>query len=132
VNIRPTIVLSEPVDFKVVTRSQHYRHETSHRVYTKQPTKQPTMKLSAVTTICLATLAIATPAPAAQPDANAAAVAQPIEVLEARDPMPKKSKPKGGSGNNGNDTNAATTISPSLALQLGALGVGVMEVVRLW
>lgn len=109
------------------------------------------MKLAAVTTLLFATLALATPAAKPQPNAedsstvlfesreefhNAlaardAAGAQNIR-LDARDPEPKK--PKGGSnGNKTNTTNAADmTITPSRALQLGALGLGVMEVVRLW
>ncbi|KAH7081631.1 hypothetical protein BKA63DRAFT_504206 [Paraphoma chrysanthemicola] len=89
------------------------------------------MKFAAATTALFATLALASPAPAAQPDA-AVAVAEPLLVERAPHPVleaRKKSKPKGGSGN---DTSAAVALSPSLALQLGAVGLGVMEVVRLW
>lgn len=121
------------------------------------------MKFAAVT-LLFATLALANPAPAAQPEAAAVPApaaqpeAQPVEIntraqleealsprvaapepeidapaagirLDARDP--KKSKPKTGSG--GNDTqDAAGIVSPSRALQLGALGLGIMEIVRLW
>jgi hypothetical protein len=93
------------------------------------------MKLAAVSTLLFATLALASPAPAAQPHAAALeAGAQPLDfvartlpVLEAR-----KKKPKGSSGNNSNTTGAADMISPSRALQLGALSVGVLEIVRLW
>jgi hypothetical protein len=116
------------------------------------------MKFAAVT-LLLATLALANPAPAAEPEAAAAPapVAAPVqidtraaldEVLAARAASPqldarsaglklaarepKKSKPKTSSGN-GNDTeDAAVSLTPSRALQLGALGLGVMEVVRLW
>jgi hypothetical protein len=93
------------------------------------------MKFAAVSTLLFATLALASPAPAAQPNAAALeAGAQPFDfvartlpVLEAR-----KKKPKGSSGNNSNTTGAADMISPSRALQLGALSVGVLEIVRLW
>jgi hypothetical protein len=93
------------------------------------------MKVAAATTLIFASLALASPAPAAQP--NAAAVVRPLEV-EPRAPEPvlleARKKPKGGSsnGNSSNSTGAADTISPSRALQIGALGLGVMEVVRLW
>jgi hypothetical protein len=90
------------------------------------------MKVTSVTTLVFATLALASPAPAAQP--NAPAIAQPLEVLprEATAVLEaRKKKPKGGSS--GNSTNStATTMTPSRVLQLGALGLGVMEVVRLW
>jgi hypothetical protein len=93
------------------------------------------MKVATAISFIFTTLALASPAPAAQP--NAAAVAQPLEV-EPRAPEPvlleARKKPKGGSssGNNSNSTGAADMISPSRALQLGALGLGVMEVVKLW
>ncbi|CAO2653939.1 Nn.00g106720.m01.CDS01 [Neocucurbitaria sp. VM-36] len=105
------------------------------------------MKIATVTTLLFATLALASPAPAPQPDAKAAQVIETREqfrkALAARDAdaahntyiaarAPKAKKPKGGSGNNTNDTSAAVIITPSRALQLGALGLGVMEVVRLW
>ncbi|KAJ4374958.1 hypothetical protein N0V83_002037 [Neocucurbitaria cava] len=107
--------------------------------------------VAAVTTLLFATLALASPAAKLQPNAEDAspvlfksreefhhalaardaAGAQNIR-LDARDPMPKKPKTP-SSGNNTNTTNAADmTITPSRALQLGALGLGVMEVVRLW
>ncbi|OAL01181.1 hypothetical protein IQ06DRAFT_293292 [Phaeosphaeriaceae sp. SRC1lsM3a] len=93
------------------------------------------MKFAAATTVLFATLSLASPAPAAQP----AEVAQPLAVapreaapapyLEAR--VPKK--PKTGSGGNKNTTDsAAIMMTPSRALQLGALGLGAMQVVRLW
>lgn len=95
------------------------------------------MRFAAASTLLFATLALASPAPVAQPEPE---VAQPMSVearnadfikmvhLEAR----KKKKPKSGSGNNGNNTSAAVTLTPSRMLQAGALGFGVIEVVRLW
>jgi hypothetical protein len=89
------------------------------------------MKFAALSTLLFATLALASPAPVAQP--NSAAVVQPLEVLP-RDAAhvleARKKKPKGGSGNSTNST--ATTMTPSRALQLGALSLGVMEIVKLW
>jgi hypothetical protein len=56
------------------------------------------MKVAAATTLIFASLALASPAPAAQP--NAAAVVRPLEV-EPRAPEPvlleARKKPKGGS-----------------------------------
>ncbi|KAF2260787.1 hypothetical protein CC78DRAFT_385501 [Lojkania enalia] len=117
------------------------------------------MKFAAVT-LLLAVLATANPAPVARPDATAAPAlkAQPIEIdtraqleeaLTARNPEPvpevvaraagiqlaprdPKKKPKTSSSGDGNDTDAAVTLTASRALQLGALGLGVVEVVRLW
>jgi hypothetical protein len=94
------------------------------------------MKVAAATSLLFATLALASPAPIAQPEANAASVAQPIAV-EARNAAPvlverAPKKPKTPSSGNNTDTGAADMITPSRALQLGALGLGVMEVVRLW
>lgn len=97
------------------------------------------MKFAAATTLFFATLALASPAPAAQPDASVAqpiavaareAAPAPVEILEQRTPK----KPKGGSGgnNNTNTSAAADMMTPSRALQLGALGLGAMQVVRLW
>ncbi|KAF2023922.1 hypothetical protein EK21DRAFT_79843 [Setomelanomma holmii] len=92
------------------------------------------MKVSAVSTLLFASLALSSPAPAAQPASGALAPAaepQLIErapiVLEARK---KAKKPKNGSNNT--NSSAAVTMTPNRALQIGALGVGVMEVVRLW
>ncbi|KAF2730896.1 hypothetical protein EJ04DRAFT_514958 [Polyplosphaeria fusca] len=105
------------------------------------------MKFAAITLV-LATLALANPAPAA--DAQIETPAQFEEALAARDPSPaapeivaraagiqlaprSPKKPKVSNGNNKNNTDsAAGTLSPSKALGLGALGLGVMEVVRLW
>jgi len=109
----------------------------------------------ALVTLLLASVTLASPAPVAEPGAEArpapiesvaqldgalaARHAEPVvpEIvartagirLDSRDP--KKSKPK---GNNGNSTSnsSAISITPSRALELGALGLGIMEVVRLW
>lgn len=100
-------------------------------------------------------LAAAYPAPApaavAEPIAAAAPAAQPFEIdlrdpdhekvaaalqaryagiiLESREPQKGGKKIGGGSKNN---TNAAVTVAPARALQVGAFGLSVMEVVRLW
>ncbi|KAH7119074.1 hypothetical protein B0J11DRAFT_509164 [Dendryphion nanum] len=116
------------------------------------------MKVAAVSTLLFATLVLASPAPApiAKPDAVAAPapVAEPkfLEVdsavaareaapepdfetlaagLQLDSRAPKKGKgSKGSSG--GNDSSSAVTLSASRILELGALGLGVIEVVRLW
>lgn len=83
-------------------------------------------------------------APAAQPDAidlrdpnhEKTAVALQARyagiVLESRDPAVGKGGKGRGGGGNSTDTNAAITIAPARALQVGALGLGVMEIVRFW
>jgi hypothetical protein len=96
------------------------------------------MKFAATSTLLFATLVLASPAPAAQPEAAVAqpiavapreAAPAPVAVLEQRAPK----KPKGGSGGDKNTTSAAADMmTPSRALQLGALGLGAMQVVRLW
>ncbi|KAH9861798.1 hypothetical protein J1614_011551 [Plenodomus biglobosus] len=97
------------------------------------------MRFAAATTLLFATLALASPAPIAQPEAE---VAQPLDVI-ARDAAfiesiqlkARASKPKSGSGSSGgSDTNtsAAITLTPNRVLQAGALGLGVIEMVRLW
>lgn len=119
------------------------------------------MKLAATaTTLLFATLALASPAPAPAPAAQpeAAAIQAPRAVLfesaegfhnalteRNADAMPnsrhlearKKKKPKySSSDSNNNSTNSTSGVvvamTPSRALQLGAAGLGVMEVVRLW
>ncbi|KAF2823171.1 hypothetical protein CC86DRAFT_372865 [Ophiobolus disseminans] len=91
------------------------------------------MKVAAATTLLFAALALASPAPVAQPNA----IAHPAEILAARDPSPslqeraKKPKPNSG-GNDSNSTGAADTLTANRVLQLGALSLGVMEIVRLW
>ena len=104
------------------------------------------MKVSTTLPLLFATLALANPAPAsnprvpaiAQPEAREAA---PVPEIVARtagivldDRSPKKGSSSGsGSKNTTNNTDsAAGTITISRGLQLGALGLGVMEVVRLW
>ncbi|KAF2272162.1 uncharacterized protein EI97DRAFT_437153 [Westerdykella ornata] len=94
-------------------------------------------------TLVLATLALASPAPIAEPEAAPAAapVAQPEAqritpeaaiVLEPRVPKKKKGHGGGSEEGNGTDSSAASMFSASRAVQLGAVGLGVVEVVRLW
>ncbi|OAL51826.1 hypothetical protein IQ07DRAFT_598631 [Pyrenochaeta sp. DS3sAY3a] len=102
------------------------------------------MRFAAATTLLFATLALANPAPIARPEADGSQLietrSQLHNALAARDAEAlhniqleaRAKKPKPGSGSSGNDTGAADMISPSRALQLGALGLGVIEVVRLW
>lgn len=94
------------------------------------------MKFIAATTIACATLALATPAPI-----NGPAVPENVpefhHALLSRDAtLPqldtRASKPKGSKGGSGNSSSAAVAVSPSNVLVMGALGLGVMEVVRLW
>lgn len=96
------------------------------------------MKVATLSTLCFATLALSSPAPAAQPGVEAVAVAQ-TKFLEARDAdaiqniqlNARAKKPKPGS--NSNDTSSAgNVLTPSLVFQAGAFGLGVIEVVRLW
>lgn len=94
------------------------------------------MRFIAATTFLCAALALATPAPLAGPAVPetvpefrhtlTARAAATFPQLDAR-----ASKPKGSKGG-GNGTSAAVSITPNGALQLAALGLGVMEVVRLW
>ncbi|KNG46312.1 hypothetical protein TW65_86049 [Stemphylium lycopersici] len=101
------------------------------------------MKLIASTTLLLAALALASPAP----EANPHAVADRYSTVKARkaeaalDMYLSKRVTGGGKGGKGsggggssNDTEGAASdlLSPSRALQIGALGLGVLEVVRLW
>ena len=108
------------------------------------------MKFTAATTLLFATLALASPAPVANPDA----VAEPVTIetreqfrhaLSARDVLTAPEVQleerassggkggKGGKGSGGNSSSAASDmLSPSRVLQAAALGLGVVEVVRLW
>jgi hypothetical protein len=96
------------------------------------------MKFSTTfTPLFFASLALSSPAPAAHPNPNSNAVAAlPHEFVARTMPIldTRAKKPKGGSdnSNNTNTTGAADMMSPSRAQQLGALGVGVLEIVRLW
>jgi hypothetical protein len=106
-------------------------------------------------TLLLATFVAANPGPAADPAPAAVAQPEPIQaeaavVGRAADPEPvpeinapllsrdpKKGKGGGGGGDDessgGNGTeDAAGMLTPSRALQLGAVGLGIMEIVRLW
>jgi hypothetical protein len=96
------------------------------------------MKFAAATaTLLFASLSLATPAPAAGPLAPETVkdfrhalfgrAAAAIPHLDTR-------KVKGGSGSKGGNstTSAAVAVSPSNAIMISALGVGAMEIVRLW
>ncbi|CAI6335397.1 unnamed protein product [Periconia digitata] len=114
------------------------------------------MKFAVATSLLFATLALANPAPVAQPEALQASPEQPrypiggailAPELSGRSSSsskssrsPKKSKPKPSKPKNSNETNsteedtsaAPSVVLPNLALELGALSVGVIELVRLW
>ncbi|KZM21909.1 uncharacterized protein EKO05_0000384 [Ascochyta rabiei] len=87
------------------------------------------MKFAAATTLFLATLALASPAPAPGP-------AVPETIPEFRAALThldaRASKPKGSSGSSNTTNSAAVSVSASGALQLVVLGMGVVEAVRLW
>lgn len=95
------------------------------------------MKLSLATTLALATLILATPAPAARP-AEPETISEFRDALLARAALPElvdrstSSKPKGSKGGSSNTSSSAVSVSPSGALMMGALGVGVVEALRLW
>ena len=104
------------------------------------------MKFAAATTLLFASLALASPAPVAQPEP--AAVAQPLvesrnqilhtiaardaeaEAIEHIQARAKASKPKVPKGGNSNDTNAADSLSGSKYLQYGAVTLGLFEIAR--
>lgn len=93
------------------------------------------MRFFATTAIACASLALATPAPVGGP-AVPESVPEFRHALLSRDAtLPqldtRASKPKGSKGGSGNSS-AAVAVSPSNVLVMGALGLGVMEVVRLW
>ncbi|KAL6707605.1 hypothetical protein ACN47E_003955 [Coniothyrium glycines] len=106
------------------------------------------MRFAAAASLLFASLALASPAPVAQPDAAAVAAPAPVlfesgeafcHALTERnaDAMPntvhleaRKKKPSGGGSTN--STGAAMVITPSRVLQVGAVGLGVIEVWRLW
>ncbi|KAF2115425.1 hypothetical protein BDV96DRAFT_78275 [Lophiotrema nucula] len=103
--------------------------------------KHNNMKFAAVT-LLFAALAIASPAPVAEP--NTAAVAEFEDALSAREAAPAPEpeivartagivldsrdpkKPKAPKNSNSTDTGAAGMLTPSRALELGALGLGAM------
>lgn len=97
------------------------------------------MRLTAATTFFLSALALATPAPVSNP-AIPEAIPEPRHALLSRAAQPdlhsaqldtRASKPKGSSGGGASNSSAAVSVSPSGALIVGALGVGVVEVLRL-
>jgi hypothetical protein len=114
-----------PEPIKIHFTPTHHQHQTSS-----------TMKLTFATPLLFATLALASLAPVAQPIAIAKPVvvetrAQLHNALLSRDAAPaqlaaRKSKPKGGSGNNTGESAASDMITPSRVLQLGALSLGVV------
>ncbi len=86
------------------------------------------MKVTSVAALVLATLTLASPV--ARPEAEAlvlserAPEAAPVHLDERKIRKPKSTT---------NHSSAATlTITPSRALQLGAIGIGAVEMVRLW
>ena len=96
------------------------------------------MKFAAATaTVLFASLSLATPAPAAGPFVPDTAndfrhalfgrAAAAIPHLDTR-------KVKGSSGSKGSNTttSAAVAVSPSNAVIISAMGLSVMEIVRLW
>lgn len=102
------------------------------------------MKFWGLPVLLLATLVYANPAPASDSKAiggpNAVDdVAKCNDLFTRPDPHViaralQKKKKKGGSGSSANvtDSAAAGFVTPSRALQAGALGMGVIEIVRLW
>lgn len=113
------------------------------------------MKLLALTPLVLAVLTYASPAPAAGPlqteaieqchdalaarNANTANAAHHAYLVERGSKKKdkkkkKKSKPKKpkGIGNLTEESTAPSFAVSSRALQVGAVGLGVLEVVRLW
>lgn len=93
------------------------------------------MKFVAASTIVCATLALATPAPVGGPAAPESISEFRHALLSRTAELPqldtRASKPKGSKGGSGN-TSAAVSVSPSSVLVMGALGLGIMEVVQLW
>lgn len=95
------------------------------------------MKLTATTTFLFAALTLATPAPIAGPlvpetipefrHALVDRVAAALPHLDAR-----ASKPKGSKGGGNDTSSAAVSVSPSGVMMMSALGLGVIEVARLW
>lgn len=96
--------------------------------------------VSTTTALLFAALSLATPSPVTGPLApetvpefhhalagRAAAAVAAIPHLDTR-----ASKPKGGSKGGNGTSSAATSVSPSEALVISALGLGMIEVVRLW
>jgi hypothetical protein len=77
-------------------------HEQNNSTSLQSQQTSSIMKIAAATTLFLATLALA------------------------------KTKTGKGNGTGGASTGAAVAITPSCALQMGALSLGVLELVRLW
>ncbi|KAF2631399.1 hypothetical protein BU25DRAFT_418202 [Macroventuria anomochaeta] len=104
---------------------------------TERPPLHTTMKFIAAITLIYATLALSNPAPLTSP-------AVPESVPEFRHALmgraaaglpqldDRASKPKGSSGGSSGNSSTAVSVSPSGTLMMGALGLGLMGVVRLW
>lgn len=106
------------------------------------------MKFAAATSLLFATLALASPAPLANPEpATIESREQLHNALSARNVLTvpdiqleerassggKGGKGGKGGGGSGNSTSAASDmLSPNRVLQVAALGLGAVEVVRLW
>lgn len=92
---------------------------------------------TATASLLFAALAIATPAPISGslvpetiPEFRHALMGRAAAAVPDLDTR-STTKPKGGSKGS-NTTSAAGTVSPSGVLVMGVLGMGVVEVVRLW
>lgn len=94
------------------------------------------MRFIATTAIACATLALATPAPVGGPAVPETVPAFRHALLSRDVTLPqldtRASKPKGSKGGSGGNSSAAVSVLPSNMLMMGALGLGVMEVARLW
>jgi hypothetical protein len=130
----PTLITSDPTIFQSTTpieiSTTSIPPATSYIISNPISLK---MRLTAVTTILFATIALANPV--AQPTAalSPASLAPEIDARAASMLEERKTKKPKSSGNKSNDTEAAgSLLAPSRVLELGALGLGVIEVVRLW
>jgi hypothetical protein len=130
----PISIASDPTLFQ----SSNLINRDTYNIYTTRNTLHQNpislkMRLTAVTTILFATVALANPV--AQPTAalGPASLAPEVDARAASMLEERKTKKPKSSGNKSNDTEAAgSLLAPSRVLELGALGLGVMEVVRLW
>lgn len=116
--------------FHTVTVQYHYPHNP------RTPYDKPTMKFIAQTILLCATLALATPAPLAGPavpktvpEFRQALTARAVAALPQLDV--RASKPKVSTGGSNSNSSAAISVSPSGALMVGALGLGMLEI-ALW
>jgi hypothetical protein len=140
--------LSSHTNYLIYQSSHCYSHQLlipdfTHIHINYQQQTPSTMKVTAATTLLFAALALASPTSVAQPKAQPKSVetrAQFHNALLSRDAAAAQfaqldtRKVKGGKGGSGNNTesDASDMFTPSRALQLGALGLGVIQVARLW